>query len=140
MRVRNTFLHHVQRVFLEYAYVFGNYYGTSKKQVISELEKGHHVIMVIDTQGRLNIKDVIKNIAIFIEPPNHDELARRISTRSLDSQESIATRLEWAKHEIKLASYYDYKIINDDLDIAYQVLKSIIIAEEHKILNIKNGG
>jgi guanylate kinase len=128
------------RDFLEYADVFGNYYGTSKKQVMSELEKGHHVILVIDTQGRLNVKDIIKNISIFIEPPNHNELKRRISTRSLDSKESIVRRLEWAKHEIKLATYYDYKIINDDLDIAYQVLKSIIIAEEHKVLNIKNGG
>ena len=126
--------------FLEYADVFGNYYGTSKREVISELEKGHHVIMVIDTQGWLSVKDAVKTINIFIEPPNHSELIRRIYARKSDSQVSILRRLENAEHEIKLANYYDYKIINDDLEIAYQVLKSIIIAEEHKTLNIKNGG
>lgn len=130
----------INNEFLEYAEVFGNYYGTSKKQVMSQLEKGFHVIMVIDTQGALNIKDKIKNSSIFIVPPSHDELTRRLNRRSLDSKDSINLRLEWAQHEITLAPYYDYKIINDDLEIAYQVLKSIIIAEEHKTLNIKNGG
>jgi guanylate kinase len=126
--------------FLEYAEVFGKYYGTAKKNVIDELENGFHVIMVIDTQGALNIKEKIKNTSIFISPPSHDELTRRLHTRSLDSHDSISLRLQWAEHEIKLAPYYDYKIINDDIDVAYQVLKSIIIAEEHKTLNKKNGG
>ncbi len=126
--------------FLEHAKVFGNFYGTSKHELIKDLEKGFHVIMVIDTQGALQIKDEIKATSIFIHPPSYEELKNRLNSRSLDTIQSINTRLEWSKHEVKVASYYDFQIINDDLDTAYQVLKSIIIASEHMTLNIKTKG
>jgi len=119
--------------FLEYAKVFDNYYGSSKKFVEEETQAGKHVILVIDTQGALKIKEQNKGIYIFITPPSLEELQKRLEKRSSESKESIEKRLKWAKEEMKAITYYDYQIINDDLEIAYQTLRSILIAEECKI-------
>ncbi len=118
--------------FLEYAEVFGKYYGTSKKLVEALLEKGKHVILVIDTQGALQIRGKIDAVFVFISPPNLEELRVRLYQRKSESEEAIATRLSWAEREIELASKYDYHIVNDNLKTAYEVLRSILIAEEHK--------
>lgn len=118
--------------FLEYAKVFGNYYGTRKEEVARLQEEGKHVVLVIDTQGALQIMETTPAVFIFISPPSFEELRRRLIKRRTEDEEKIQERLLWAKQEIALAPRYDYHIINDYLDVTYQVLRSIFIAEEHK--------
>lgn len=118
--------------FLEFASVFGNYYGTSRKLVEKCLNLGRHVMLVIDTQGALQLMDKLDAVFIFISPPNPNELRKRLSSRKSENEEAIAHRLSWAEHEIAMAHRYDYHIVNDHLQTAYDVLRSILIAEEHK--------
>jgi len=118
--------------FLEYAKVFDHYYGTSKEGVEAQKKKGKHVILVIDTQGAIQLMDFYTAAFIFISPPSIEELPKRMLSRKSETQDAVEHRLSWAKKEMELASHYDYKIVNEDLEIAYQVLRAIIIAEEHK--------
>ncbi len=118
--------------FLEYAKVFGNYYGTRKEEVERLLKQGKHVVLVIDTQGAMQIIGKIPAVFIFISPPSFEELRNRLFKRRTESEEKIQERLLWAKQEIALAPRYDYHIINDNLEVTYQILRSIFIAEEHK--------
>lgn len=118
--------------FLEYAKVFGHYYGTTKEFVFQQQEKGKHVILTIDTQGAMQLKGKISAIFIFITPPSLEELKMRLIKRKTESPEIMEERLSWAQKEILMADHYDYRIINDNLVIAYDVLRSILIAEEHK--------
>jgi len=118
--------------FLEYAKVFGNYYGTQKEEVTRLQTQGKHVVLVIDTQGAMKIKQQVPAVLIFISPPSLEELRRRLFKRRTEDEEKIQERLLWAKQEIAMAPNYDYHIVNDHLDITYHVLRSIFIAEEHK--------
>jgi len=118
--------------FLEHARVFGHYYGTSKRNVEKQLEQGKHVALVIDTQGAMQLKKLLDAVYIFICPPNLDELKKRLHGRKSDTQEAIETRLSWAAKEIEAAKNYDYQIVNENLKTAYEILRSIFIAEEHK--------
>lgn len=118
--------------FLEYAKVFGNYYGTRKEEVERLQNQGKHVVLVIDTQGAVQIRDKIPAVFIFISPPSFEELRNRLIKRKTESEEKIQERLLWAKQEIALAPHYDYHIINDVLNITYKILLSIFIAEEHR--------
>lgn len=127
-----------QGEFLEYVELYGDYYGTSRKWVADQQNRGKHVILVIDTQGGLKLKKEIPSILIFTKPPSMEELRARLLKRKTESAEKIEQRLKWATKEIEEGRHYDYQIINDDLDVAYQVLKSILIAEEHHIRNITN--
>lgn len=119
--------------FLEYVKLYGQYYGTSRQWVDQHLNSGKDVILVIDTQGALQLKDKVKAISIFVAPPSLEELERRLKQRSTESIEVIEQRLKWAREEMRARDQYDYLIINDDLTAAYQILRSIFIAEEHKI-------
>lgn len=119
--------------FLEYAKVFNDYYGTSKKFVEQKRREGKHVILVIDTQGALQLKEKYSATFIFLSPPSLEELGNRLRSRQTESEAKIAERLAWAEREIQLISSYDYHIVNEDLSIAYEILKSILIAEENKI-------
>lgn len=123
--------------FYEYAKVFDHYYGTSRSFVEKERAKGLHVVLVIDTQGAMLLKKKLDAAFIFLRPPSLEELERRLRQRSTETDESIAKRLSWAEKEMEMASFYDYQIVNSDLEIAYDVLRSILIAEEHKFKNIK---
>ncbi|ADI38073.1 Guanylate kinase [Waddlia chondrophila 2032/99] len=125
--------------FLEYADIYGDLYGTSKKWVESRLEKGLHVVLVIDTQGALKLKSRYPATYIFISPPSFEELRRRLLERRTESDEVIAKRLAWAKKEVEKKNEYDYWLVNNDLETAYQVLRSIVIAEEYKIKKVKKG-
>ncbi len=119
--------------FLEHVKLFGHYYGTSKSLVEMQLSQGKHVVLVIDTQGALQVKGLLPGAMIFIMPPSLEELLLRLSKRNTESHFSIEQRLSQAKQEMNCAPLYDYCFINDDLDTAYQILRSIFIAEEHKI-------
>lgn len=119
--------------FLEYAEVFGSYYGTSKAFVEKQQKKGKDVFLVIDTQGAMQLREKkFPAIFIFVSPPSLKELKERLLKRKSETPESIAERLSWAKKEIAHAKYYDYHIVNEELDVAYDILRSIVIAEEHK--------
>lgn len=121
-----------EKDFLEYAKVFGRYYGTSKSDVENFQKQGKHVVLVIDTQGALQLMDKLDAVFIFIMPPHVGELRKRLEMRKSESEEAIEQRLSWAEKEIDLASRYDYLIINDNLKTAYDVLRAIIIAEAHR--------
>ncbi len=120
--------------FLEYANVFGHWYGTSRQVVQSLQQSGHHVILVIDTQGALKLKDQgFDAIYIFLTPPSFDELKKRLQHRNTEDQATLMQRLSWASHEMSLAKFYDYLVVNQNPVISYGVLRSILISEEHKI-------
>ena len=123
--------------FLEYAEVFGNYYGTSKKFVEEKRSLGKHVVLVIDTQGAMKLRDYEDAIFIFVRPPSMDEQRKRLQKRHTESSDAIEKRLSWAQDELQVAKDYDYQVINDDLKVAYEVLKSIIIAEEHRTCHFR---
>jgi guanylate kinase len=119
--------------FLEYVELYGYYYGTSKRWVEEQLSQGKHVFLVIDTQGALKIKETIEGVFIFMVPPSLEELKKRLLQRKTEDKETIEARLEWAQKEFAAASHYDYLIVNDDLRTTYEVLRSILIAEEHRV-------
>ncbi|MBF9001855.1 MULTISPECIES: guanylate kinase [Vibrio] len=119
--------------FLEYAEVFGNYYGTSRVWIEQTLEKGIDVFLDIDWQGARQIrKQMPQAQSIFILPPSREELERRLTARGQDSEAVIAKRMNEAQAEISHYDEYDYVIINDDFDVAIMDFKAIIRAERLK--------
>ncbi len=119
--------------FLEQASVFGYHYGTLKEDVERTQLKGQHVLLVIDTQGAMELKrQGHPAIFIFIRPPSMGELRARLFKRKSEAEEHVEERLEWAEHEMKMAEEYDYIVTNDNLHHAYEILRSILISEEHK--------
>ena len=118
--------------FLECAQVFGSLYGTLQEDVESLLARGKHVILVIDTQGALQLRMLVEAITIFLKPPSMDALRERLQRRGTESPESVEIRLTWAQHELELARQYDYVVCNDQIETAYDVLRSIVVAEEHR--------
>jgi guanylate kinase len=121
--------------FLEHALVHGNYYGTSLKPVRQALTEGKLVIFDIDVQGNMAIKNRLGDIttSVFITPPSLSELKSRLVKRSTDTQEVINKRLDMAKREIQRTAEYDFLVINDDLDVAAEVLRKIAITARLKI-------
>lgn len=125
--------------FLEYAEVYGNFYGTPKSKVFEILEQGKDVILEIDIQGALKIKSAYpEGIFIFILPPSMEELKSRITNRGSETPESLKTRLESAYDEISFASKYDYAVVNDTVEEAVKKIESIIIAEKCRVFKIKD--
>lgn len=118
--------------FLEYVKLFGHYYGTSLKWVEENLEEGKHVLLTIDTQGAMKIKGQFPASFIFIMPPNLAELKKRLVERNTETADVIEERLFQAKYEMEVSKNYDYVVVNDDLKVAYQVLRSILIADERR--------
>lgn len=122
--------------FLEWAKVYDNYYGTPKAKVIEKLKEGMDVILEIDTQGALNVKNTFPDgIFIFILPPSLEELKKRILGRGTESPEAINLRMSKALSEIKLVGEYDYVVVNDDIGKAASQLLSIISAEHNRVIN-----
>lgn len=121
--------------FLEYAEVFGNYYGTPKKFVQEHVNNNKDVMLNIDVQGAMQIKKSFRenSIFIFILPPSLEALKKRLLKRKTDSKSQIKKRLEVAKNELSYVKRYDYAIINDKLKTAFRQLSSIIIAARCKI-------
>ena len=122
--------------FLEHAQVYTNMYGTPEKYVLENLRCGIDVLLEIDIQGAMQIKSKMpQGVFIFIEPPSLDELANRICQRGKDSEESIARRLAACEAEMEHLSYYDYSVVNDELEEAVKKVEAIIIAERCRIKN-----
>ena len=119
-----------QDAFLEYAEVFGNYYGTARRFLLEAEEEGKDLLLDIDVQGAAQIKRKIPAaVSIFILPPNRQELEKRLRTRSLDAEPVIQRRLVTASREIENYDKYDYILINDRLEESIDALKSILLAE-----------
>jgi len=120
--------------FLEYAQVYGNYYGTPKDFVINALREGKDLILEIDTQGARQIKEKFpEGIFIFILPPSMKELKKRIVGRGTETIDIIEKRLKSAYNEISLIKDYDYYVINDDIESATNKIISIIEAEKCRV-------
>ncbi|WP_287877565.1 guanylate kinase [Aquitalea sp.] len=115
--------------FLEYAEVYGNFYGTSVRWLQSRLEAGHDILLEIDWQGAEQVRKVFPGaVGIFILPPSIEELERRLRGRGTDSEEVILRRLASARSEIDKVAEYDYIVVNDDFERARVDLISIFRA------------
>ena len=133
-----------QGAFLEYAEVHGKRYGTLKKAVIDHLAGGIDVLMDIDVQGAEQIRRTIQSVGtddylrkayldVFIAPPSMEVLRARLKGRGKDADDVIERRMQQVEKEIACWRAYDYFIINDRLDATYDILRSIIIAEHHRL-------
>ena len=119
---------------LEYAEVYGNYYGTPRKYVMDLLQSGHDVLLEIDIQGALQIKERFpEGVFVFIVPPSLDELSARIYTRGTDSEEVIKRRMASAASELTYAAKYDYIIVNDIATKAANKVLTIMEAERYRV-------
>ena len=115
--------------FIEYAEVFGNYYGTAQATVKEQLAKGHDVLLEIDWQGAPQVRKLFPDSKqIFILPPSQFDLRQRLSNRGTDSVEVIERRLGCAVEDMQQYVNFDYVIINDDFNKALHDLESVIIA------------
>ena len=128
---RERFLDWIDRnAFLEHAEFVGNLYGTPKKYVDEAMESGKDVILDIEVQGAEQVHrqrpDVVR---IFIAPPSWEELERRLVGRGTEDPEKVRERLARSREDILLARYYDYLVINNDLDQAVEEIQAIITAE-----------
>lgn len=132
----NRFQHMIsEQKFLEYAVVYGNYYGTPKQYVMNNLQNGNDVLLEIDIVGALQIKNKFKDaVFIFILPPSLEELKNRIVGRGTESPSDIEKRYDAAVSEIKQVIKYDYVIINDDVSDAVQDVEAIVRAEKCRVL------
>ncbi|HGJ5881773.1 guanylate kinase [Arsenophonus sp.] len=120
--------------FLEYACVFGNYYGTSRAVIEEIINSGVDVFLDIDWQGAQQIRQKMPSArTIFILPPSKNELLRRLRGRGQDSEETINQRMAQAVAEIKHYNEYDYIIVNDDFNTALGDLQSIIRSERLRL-------
>ncbi len=120
--------------FLEHAYVHTNYYGTPKKYVMDQVEKGQIVLLEIDVQGALQIKqNYSEAIFVFLLPPSMKELKNRIIKRGTESMEDIERRYENAFKEIELLGKYDYFVVNNQVDQAVEDIEAIIRAEKLRV-------
>ena len=116
-----------QGAMLESATVFDNLYGTSRKQVDEHLHDGHSVILEIDWQGARQVrKSMPQCVTIFIMPPSHDELVRRLRDRGTDSDAVISRRLDDALSDMSHWDEFDCVVINDDLDDAVVKLQAVL--------------
>lgn len=120
--------------FLEHACVYENYYGTPKKAVLDTLSQGKDVVLEIDIQGAMSIKQAYPDgIFIYILPPSLAELTERIRTRGTESESAIQLRMSKAMSEISYIDKYDYCVTNGDLESATEVVKAIILAEHARV-------
>lgn len=124
--------------FLEYAKVYGNYYGTPKEEVFKQLKAGNDIILEIDIQGALQVKkNYPMGVFIFILPPSLAELKTRIEGRGTDSKEVILRRMESAYDELNYAFQYDYAVLNDQVEVVAEKIKHIIEAEKNRVIRKK---
>ncbi len=125
---REKFLEMVSRnKFEEYAEVHGNYYGTAKETLENLLASGKKIVFEVDIQGGLSLKKVIPEVVtIFILPPSHDEIIRRINKRGSENAETLQKRLETMQKEMTQAHRYDHQVVNADLDQAVTEVLNII--------------
>lgn len=120
--------------FLEWAEVYGNYYGTPLKKIQERLAEGQDILLEIDTQGALKVMEKCpEGVFIFLLPPSLEELERRIRGRGTETEESISRRLGAAKEEIGIGRKYKYVVVNDRVGKAVEQIQSILVAEHCRV-------
>lgn len=124
---------------LEWAEYVGNFYGTPRKFVEDTINSGKDIILEIEVQGALKVKQKFpQGVFIFLLPPSMDELESRIVGRGTESEESVRSRMSVAMDEIRLMEHYDYAIVNDRVENACSKIQSIVVAEhcrKEKVVN-----
>ena len=124
--------------FLEWADVFGNYYGTCAADTEQYLAAGRDVVLVIDVQGARQVRSRgIETIGIFVLPPSAAILEQRLRGRSKDSEEQIARRLEVARREVDEYEQYEYAVVNDEVEVAVDRLRAIVMAERGRVKSMR---
>lgn len=125
--------------FLEYAEVFGNYYGTNRKVLEQAEQEGKDLVLDIDVQGARQLKSTIPNaVTIFILAPSRDILEQRLQARSEDSPETIQRRLRDAADEIRNYKQYDYVLVNYRVDESTDMLAAIVKAERVRRIRMED--
>ncbi|MBE6859833.1 MAG: guanylate kinase [Ruminococcus sp.] len=123
---------------LEYAEYCGNYYGTPKKEIEEMREMGKNVLLEIEVQGAMKVREICPDaVFVFILPPSVNELERRLRKRGTETDEVIAERVSQAKGELAFAEKYDYVVVNNALEDAICDFRAVIKAEELKVSNAK---
>ncbi len=123
-----------QNELIEYAQYVGNYYGTPREYVETQLDAGKNVILEIELQGAMKVKELIKDVVlIFITPPSANELKERLIGRGTEDMDTINARLARAVEESVFMDKYDYLLINDKLDECIDELHNIIQSERSKV-------
>lgn len=126
-------------VFLEYAIYNGNYYGTPKDKIQEKLDQGIDVILEIEIQGALKVKELVPDaIFIFILPPSMKELRRRLVNRGTDSKEKVLERFRTAYREINEVTKYNYVVINDEVEKAVSKVNAILLSERCRVDRIED--
>jgi len=128
-------------LFLEWAEVHGNYYGTSRPAVEKQVACGNDVILDIDVQGAAIIRGLgdVDAAYIFLAPPGLGELERRLQSRGLDDDETIATRMTNAEEEMAAMDEFEYCIVNETVDEAVRLFEAVILAERARGRRRLNG-
>ena len=128
---RSTFRDMIEKnAFLEWAEVHGHLYGTSLTAINAQVSAGFDILMDLDVQGGRNVKDQFPDsVLIFLLPPSLKVLENRLATRGTDDPPVVRKRMVQASEEIKSCSWYDYIVINDDLEKAIDEARSIIVSE-----------
>ena len=125
--------------FVEYAQVFGNYYGTSRKQIENRLEEGINVVLDIDWQGAQQVAGKFRSaIRVFLLPPSIEALEERLQERGRDSEETILARLAEAVEDMKHCVDFDHHVLNDDFDAALADLQSLLPGNARKLREIRD--
>jgi len=120
--------------FLEWAEVYGRFYGTSRRAVEAILAGGNDVLLDIDVQGALQIRGHCPDaVLVFVLPPSLEELRLRLAARGTEDPAAIENRLAAAKMELAQLHRYDYSVTNDDLDEAYRALAAVLVAERCRV-------
>lgn len=134
-KTREQFLDMIEKdELLEHAEYVGNYYGTPRDFVEKTLESGKDIILEIEVQGALKVKEKFpEGVFVFLLPPSLDELKDRIQGRGTENQATIDHRMSVAAEEISLLEKYDYAVVNDEIELACKRIESIIIAEHCKV-------
>ncbi len=134
---RDAFLEKAENdQFLEWSNVYSNLYGTPQDFVLNHLNNGRDVLLEIDIQGALQVKQKMPDgVFIFIAPPSVEDLAKRLCGRGKDSQESIEERLAACEQEMQQMCHYDYVVVNDRVESAVSKIEAIIAAERCRIHN-----
>jgi guanylate kinase len=124
--------------FLEWADVFGNYYGTGAADTEALLAAGQDVVLVIDVQGARQVRSRgIETVGIFVLPPSSVVLAQRLRGRSKDGEDQIRQRLEVACREVGEFEQYDYAVVNDELETAVNRIGAIVLAERSRVRSMR---
>lgn len=143
-KTKEQFLHMIEHdELLEWAEYVGNYYGTPAEFVRQTIDQGKDILLEIDVQGALKVKEKFpEGVFIFLMPPSMDELKKRIVSRGTESNEAITHRLSVAQEEFHSMKYYDYAVVNDSVEAACERIRAIVEAErcrtERVIVSMNN--